>query len=337
MSLPRVAVVCSAHGFGHLTRQLAVGAELRRRGVEPVFFTAAPASVVEEDLPGARRVEIAVDVGIVQRDSLTEDPDATVGRLEQRCSDAAIDALAERLRAFDRVVIDIAPPALEAARRARVPAVAVGNFDWAWIYAHYPPLRGWSERFHEWQAGSDALALSPGPGLSGFATVTDVGLLARWRPPVRVTAGRSVVVCFGGFGLAGMEALLPRIPGVEWILAPPMPRLRRDDCRYVDGVPFPSLVSGADAVLTKPGYGIYGECAAAGTPIVWLDRGAFPEAPSIEAAMRARGDVKVPEVTPAAISDAVRTVLDRPRPSRIDAPAAGHVVERVLAGREPAA
>lgn len=323
----RVAVVCSAHGFGHVGRQLAVGAALRARGVEPTFFSAAPPAVLQEDLPGVAHVPWAVDVGIAQRDSLSEDPDATLARLQERCGDAAIDDLADALAGFDRVVVDVAPAGLEAARRAGVPALAVGNFDWAWIYRHYPVLRGWADRFAAWQAPHVGLALDPGPGLHGFARVEPFGLLGRSRPPARLPGeGPRVLVCFGGFGLDDVDAMLPRSVGVTWVLAQPMPELDRPDCAYVRNVPFPALVAGADAVLTKPGYGIYAECALAGTPIAWVDRGAFPEAPFLEAAMRARGDAKVAGTD---VGAAVRGVLGRPRPPRVASEAAARLAARI--------
>ena len=49
----RIAILCSAHGFGHLTRQLAIAESLIALGAEPVFFTAAPGAIVHEWLPGA--------------------------------------------------------------------------------------------------------------------------------------------------------------------------------------------------------------------------------------------------------------------------------------------
>ena len=44
------------------------------------------------------------------------------------------------LRALDAalVVADIPPLALAAARLAGVPAIALGNFTWDWIYRDYP-------------------------------------------------------------------------------------------------------------------------------------------------------------------------------------------------------
>lgn len=288
----KLALVASAHGFGHVTRLLAVAERLRERGVEPTLFTAAPRQLVEETLPGATVVAASVDVGLKQRDSLTEDPAGTAALLEHRASHAALDALAARLAGFDRVVCDTAPTALEAARRAGVDAVALGNFDWAWTYRHYPALHGWADRFAAWQRPHPGLSLWPGPGLVEFGTTEPAGLVGRTRPAHRV-AERAVLVSFGGLGLTDLDRLLPRIDGVTWVLAPPMAPLDRPDCAFVRGVPYPALVAGCDVVFTKPGYGILAECLLGGTGIVWADRGAFPEAPYLEAVLHARGDAKV--------------------------------------------
>lgn len=314
----RLAILCSAHGFGHLGRQLALGSFWETRGVEATWFTAVAPETVQQWLPSARIVPWAVDVGLFQPDSLREDVGQTLRLLEERCSERKMDALATRLREFDRVLVDIAPAGLEASRRAGRPALAVGNFDWAWIYRHYPEMGEWAERFAGWQAPHPALELWPGPGLSGFREVFPGGLLARrgagrWEG---LPGRRTVLVCFGGFGLREIDSWLPEIPGVTWVLAPPMPRLERPDCWYVDDVPFPALVAGVDAVFTKPGYGILGECLRAGTPIVWAKRGAFPEASSLETLLKERGDETVDE----GIARALELRWSRPGPEALDAP-----------------
>lgn len=305
----RIALVASAHGFGHLTRQCVLAETLRDRGHDVSLFTAGPADFVPT---GVRHVAWTVDVGLVQRDSLTEDVDATLPRLAQVCAEARIDALATELSAFDAVAVDTSPAAMEAGRRAGVPVTAVGSFDWAWIYAHYPALAAWTRRFVAWQAPVRAIELWPGPGMYGFFSVRRVGLLGRRMAPVRV-AERAAVVSFGGFGLDTLAAMLPEIPGLTWVFAAPMRAPARPDCVQVDDTPFPALVAGADVVLTKPGYGIFAEAARSGTPVVWLDRSGFPEAASLERALRARGDVKATSVAPAAIAAAIRQRLAAPR------------------------
>jgi hypothetical protein len=331
----KLALVASAHGFGHVTRQLAIAEELRGMGCEPTIFAAAPASLVAETLPDAQLVSATVDVGLVQQDSLTEDIEATRRLLAVRASDRAINALAERLSGFDRVVCDTAPTALEAARRAGVDALAVGNFDWAWIYRSYPELADWRQRFADWQAPHVGLELWPGPGLTGFSRVEQFGLVARHRPPHRV-GPLTCLVSFGGLGLNGVDGLLPRIPGLTWVTSSPMAPLDRLDSVHIDGVAYPALVAGADLVFTKPGYGILAECFHAGTGIVWARRGAFPEAASLEAAMAIRGDLPVgadpsdPATFRLALAHAVTTRLAAGRPSPHQADGAVIVARRLL-------
>ncbi len=313
----RIAILCSAHGFGHLARQLGVAEALLARGAAVQVWTAAPPEVVHDYLPGLEVVPATLDVGIVQSDSLTEDLPATARVLAERTAEDAIDGLADRLRGrYDAAIVDIAPAALEACRRAGLPAVAAGNFDWAWTYRHYPLLAPWAARLAAWQAPHHALQMRPGPDLTGFAGTTEVGVVGRYRPPRRPDGVRgsdkAVLVSFGGFGLHALDALLPRIPGVIWLLAAPMTPLDRPDCRFVTGISYPALVGAADAVLTKPGYGIFAETALAGTGVVFVRRPGFPEAASLEAAMLDRGDVAVRSLTAPAVAEALDALWSGP-------------------------
>ncbi len=56
--------------------------------------------------------------------------------------------------------------------------------------------------------------------------------------------------------------------------------------RYFDGpqpVAFTDLLTAADAVLTKPGYGTFVEAACNGTPVLYVPRGDWPEEAPIAA------------------------------------------------------
>jgi len=305
--------------------------ELLDRGHEVEVHTAAP-EVVRGDLPAARVVRARLDVGIVQSDALTEDEGATRVAAEEALRDVHVEALAEALGGLDLVIADIPALAFAAARRAGVPCVGVGNFDWAWIYGHYPRLAPLVPRLRALHGGAPVAVVTPAvPFAERGAPV--FGVLGRRRPAVRV-ADRSVLVSFGGLGLDGVDALLPRLDGVTWVLAPPMPPLDRPDVRHVPGLSYPSLVAGADLVLSKPGYGILAECMLAGTPLVWLDRGRFPEASVLEAAMWGRGDRKVGA---GGIGGAVRARLAEPRPAPVAADTAARVVDWALGHAGPRA
>jgi len=49
---------------------------------------------------------------------------------------------------------------------------------------------------------------------------------------------------------------------------------------------YPDVVAACEAVITKPGYGIVSDCLAHGTPIIYTDRGPFPEYPVLVETMR---------------------------------------------------
>ena len=212
--------------------------------------------------------------------------------------------------------------------------VAVGNFDWPWIYRHYPALADHADRLAAWQRPHPALFLTPGPGLSGFASVELLPVVGRLRPAAALPP-RTVLVSFGGFGLTVLRRLLPHIPGVTWATSPPMPDLARSDSIYPTA-PDPALVAGADAVLTKPGYGIYAECVLSGTPAVWVERGAFPEAPWITAPMKEAGGMAIgcgpqhPDFSHR-LANALEAVWSRPPPTPLPSTGARQAAERILA------
>jgi len=301
-----LAFVISAHGYGHASRQMEVIRTLLRRhdDARAVVLTAAPAAVFEDYLGREpdlfARVTLVphrADVGIVQRDGLVMDHDATPRALAAVWPDpeGAEAALALTLAAHRPAVViaDIPPVAFGAAARLGVPSLAIGNFDWAWIYGAYaeraPAFAPWARLCTRWQAQADlAVHLAPGPALTGFGRVVEGGLLARRllvdprgiRAELAVPTGhRAVLASFGGFGLVDAGRRIPPLPGITWILAEPMDDLARPDTRFARGIPYLALLAACDAVFTKPGYGIVSEAARQHTRLLYTDRGDFPEYP----------------------------------------------------------
>lgn len=298
--------VISAHGYGHASRQMEVLRVLlgRRPGLSATVFSAAPEAIFRDYLSGdaatSARVSVVpfrADVGLVQRDGLSMDHEATIRVLSERFGDpdrAEAELCAALAAHWPAVVIgDIPPVAFGAAHRLGVPSVAVGNFDWAWIYAHYaqrePAYAPFERLCRRWQAlASAAVHLSPGPPLTGFGRVVPAAPLARRLlvDPLGVRArldlppgDRAVLVSFGGFALDDPQRRIPRVPGVTWILAPPMEDLQRPDTRFVPHEPYLALIAACDAVFTKPGYGIVCEATRHRTRLLYTDRGDFPEYP----------------------------------------------------------
>lgn len=300
--------VITAHGYGHASRQMEVIRVLlgRRPALRVAVLAAAPEALFRDYLGAdptlSARVTVVpfrADVGLVQRDGLTVDHEATLHALAARWGDRGRhDSESELAAALAPlrpaiVVADVPPVAFGAARRLGVPSVGVGNFDWAWIYAHYaaqnPAFAPFERLCREWQSlATAAVHLAPGPPLTGFGDVVSAAPLARRllvdpravRDRLGLPAGeRAVLVSFGGFGLEDAGRRIPRVPGVTWILAPPMPDLGRADTRFVANEPYLALLAACDAVFTKPGYGIVCEATCHRTRLLYTDRLDFPEYP----------------------------------------------------------
>jgi len=280
----------SGHGLGHATRDAALIAALAARCPDWRFVvrTSAPAHIFElEGHPVGDVQPIETDTGVVQIDSLHLDEDETArraaafyGDFARRASDEA--AVLRRLRA--RLVLgDIPPLAFEAAARAGVPSVAIGNFTWDWIYAAYPSFpsiapgvidlvgRAYAQATH-------ALRL---PLHGGFETMCpvleDIPFIARRSTRGRDDARRLlgvpldrlvVLASFGGYDLAlPYEAMAS---SDDFTLLTPARGLAL-------GLRHQDLVAAADVVVSKPGYGIVSECLANETALLYTSRGRFAE------------------------------------------------------------
>jgi L-arabinokinase len=309
-----LAVYVSGHGFGHATRVGEVLRAVRERapGLPITVSSAAPAFLFEGVVPpplAVRRVEC--DVGLAQKDALVIDEQGTVASwrafMEGWEERVAGEAAWLRRSGARLVLADIPPLAFDAAARAGLPSIALGNFSWDWIYAHLAPrepaLALAAERCRESYGRAERLLRLPFRcDASAFREVVDLPLVVR-RPAVsRAEARRRlglddrplVLVSFGGVGLPGLQASAFAPLGDYQVVftgvgasGPAPPHLRRlaDAEVKARGLGYPDLVGAADVVLTKPGYGIVTDCIGAGVRLVYTDRGDFPEYPVMVAEM----------------------------------------------------
>ena len=259
--------------------------------------------------------ELACDTGVVQRDSLHLDEGRTIEAAARFM--AALDAMAEPEAAFLRqrgatmVVGDIPPLAFRAAHLARLPAVALGNFTWDWIYAAYrEAIAAWPDLVpgirRTYAHASLALRLPMWGGFEQWASpIIDVPFVARHsirsaeevRKAIGVPqANRMALASFGGLGITGLPLEpLGRLDGWSVVTtahaleagcaAPPGVRVLEGADIYRTGLRYEDLVRAADVVVTKPGYGIIAECLANDAAILYTDRGHFVEYDVLVAAM----------------------------------------------------
>ena len=295
-----IAAYITGHGFGHATRMAAVIGALAERlpQVAVSVISTAPEWLFQLNLSVPFRFRArALDVGVVQRDSIHLDAPGTLGAyahaLERQ--DALIEEEAAILQreSVDLVIADIPPAAFPIARRAGIPGVGIGNFSWDWIYADY--VRSRPAYGHLLQAIRDAYGQADlflrlpfhGP-CDAFPIVRDIPMVARRssrsRKEIRSRLGLSetrpvILLSFGGFDLAGLDFdAVERLDEYLFLStqSPPRP-VRNVRLAAPDGLRYEDLVAQADAVITKPGYGIVSDCLANRTPVLYTSRGEFAE------------------------------------------------------------
>lgn len=323
----------SGHGLGHSAREVEVLRHLPPE-VPLIVKTRAPERFWRTEL--ARPFTLiadSFDVGCVQKDAIEIDVPRTLAAFRE--IDAANRARANDEAAFLRdvgarvVVTDVASFPLTVAARMGIPALCVANFTWVEIYrafvAQEPGFAPIVAQLEEEYAQATTL-LEAGLSLPMpyFAATKNVGLAARAgksrREFVRellpnAAHGRRIALVYvSGWGLPISYPEIEKFDDWHFISldAPPVipanwtiiPR---------DALAHPDLVASVDAVISKPGYGIIGECLTAGTPFLYPPRPQFAEYFALDAALSAwEGGIRLTDADFIAVN--WRVYLDRVPP-----------------------
>ena len=285
----RIVFYISGHGFGHASRAIELINAIHAvdGGVQFVARTAIPDWLFMRARTAVDVQHITTDTGLIQIDSLRFDEPETVSQAAAfyGAFDERADAEARALKgaAADLVVGDIPPLAFAAAKRAGLPALAIGNFTWDWIYGVYPAFEAMAPHViptirAAYATVSRALRLPFHGGFEPMAAVTDdIPLIARrsHRDPAEtrrllaVPSGRPFVLAsFGAYG-APLPYDAIRASGEFTLLVV--------EQRPPHGLEYEDLVAAVDVVISKPGYGIVSECIANNTALLYTSRGQFIE------------------------------------------------------------
>lgn len=305
--MPRLRYYITGHGLGHASRSCQTLQALHRQAPTLALdvVTTAPTWFLERNLPpGTTRRIHRLDVGVCQADSLEMDLDATLTacrQLQDQAENLLRDEVASLRRdAVDLVVTDVAALPCLAASRADIPAVILSNFTWDWIYegflASHPgfaPTIRWQHQAY--RQATRVLRLPFAPPMDFGCPIQDLPLVARHgsRPPedlrrrLSIPPGQKLgLLSFGGFGLLGAD--LQTVGDLrDWtFLAEPDLAGQADNIHPLPtGWSYPDLVNAADAILTKPGYGIVAEAIAHQTAVLYTPRGNFREQPLLVAGL----------------------------------------------------
>lgn len=298
MSRPVLYVAITSHGFGHAVRAVSVAAATQALlpDLLPIFITKVPDWLIRSYFSGEfEQRDRALDIGVVQSDSIQMDLDATRQELDKlrEKEDKIIEEEATFIRDRDAklMIADIPALAGKIAKTAGIPCWSMSNFGWDFIY------RDWGEAFQalaDWfsdgYADSDrTFRLPMYEPMSAFPKITDVGLtggVPKWsaekiRETFNLTTPqeKTILLSFGGLGLHKIPyENLQYFTDWQFITfdrqAPDLPNLLKvadHNYRPLDFMP----VSGR--VVSKPGYSTFSEALRVGIPIVSLRRDNFAE------------------------------------------------------------
>ncbi len=298
----RIACFVTPHGFGHAARASAIMAALLR--LEPTLyfdiFTTVPQWFFDHTLAGHFDYHAyETDVGVVQTNSLTENLDETVRKLDDMLPfcPQCVGTLMIRLQQnqCDLVLCDIAPLGIAVAQAAGVPSVLIENFTWDWIYAGYvnksPGLQKHISYLKKVFAAADYLIQTKPLCNPRTADVT--------IPPISRSTKMSRAEVRQVLGIpVGAKVVLLTMGGTHWDYAF-LQQLQSQPETYfiipgaVDGAmeirdnlvllphssPFfhPDMINASDAVVGKVGYSTLAEVYRAGIPYGYVTRAQFVE------------------------------------------------------------
>ena len=216
----------------------------------------------------------------------------------------------------DLVVADIPYLSLAAAQKAGIPSVALCSLNWADILEHslLQVTSSESEHVAAQQAISPALAIAgaeivreirgiyqqanhfllpapsmPMPSLHNTLEIGPVctpGIKRRVALAVNTQTTNDVWFVLVGMGGMPFDLKLDHWPtqilgkSIHYIVADKVAQAATQPHIVAEsqtGLSYSELVASADLILTKPGYGMFAEAAAAGVPVLYVERRDWPE------------------------------------------------------------
>jgi hypothetical protein len=303
-NLSSILYYITGHGYGHAVRSSQVIKQLTQAspGLTVYVRSTAPRWLFRSRVFQSRQ---AIDVGIVQKDSLDVDLEGTLKACQALHRDLA-RLIAEETRFVKKhqvglILGDIPPVGFGIAARAAIPSVAIANFPWSRIYRGYSgtyagfiPLAEEMENFY--QQATLALTLPYPCGMDIFPRRESIPWITRTSSLTREQARKAfrlpqsaalVLLSFGGLGLERLPWRRLEELGDYFFVTTGEARETVKNMRFLPEAQrhYEDLVRAVDMVVTKPGYGIVADAMSHQVRILYTERGEFAEYPYLARAL----------------------------------------------------
>ncbi len=297
--MSHLVVSISGHGFGHVAQTAPIlnlllqrmpQLRLTVRSTVPLSHLRSRIHVPFGHLPSEG------DIGMVMSSALDVrgDESRAAYRAFHADWDARVEDEAHLLRDLgaDMVFSNVGYLPLAGAQRAGIANVALCSLNWADIYRHYCGNDAIAAQIRSCYANADAfLRTTPGmametlPNLVPAAPIAAVGNNRRDELNRHLKLSKEeklVLVSMGGIASRLPVERWPRIDGVRWLVQESW-QVTHADAIVLESLPmgFNDLLASCDVLLCKPGYGSFVEAACSGTPVLYVNRPDWPEAPDL--------------------------------------------------------
>jgi hypothetical protein len=353
MRNPHLVVSISGHGFGHVA-QTAPILNLLHEKIPQLRFTvrsAVPLSHLRSRIHAPfDHLPSEGDIGMVMSSAL--DICVEESRAAYRAFHAGWDArVAEEVRLLrelgaDMVLSNVGYLPLAGAQCAGIPNAALCSLNWADIYRHYCGDDAITAQIHDCYANADAfLRATPGmameylPNLVPVAPIAAIGANRRTELNQRIklsTGEKLVLVSLGGIASRLPIERWPHIEGVRWLVQQSW-QVEHPDAIALESLPmnFSDLLASSDALICKPGYGSFVEAACSGTPVLYVTRADWPEAPALIEWLQQYGlcrEVSRDAMESGDVAEVLEEIFNAPLPKPV-IPVGAHQVTEWLAGK----
>jgi UDP:flavonoid glycosyltransferase YjiC (YdhE family) len=297
--MAHLVVSITGHGFGHVAQTAPVLNLLHQRipGLRITVRSAVPLAHLRSRIHvPCTYLSSEGDIGMAMTSALDVSIEESRAAYQNFHADwdARVTEEARALRELgaDLVLSNVGYLPLAGAQRAGIPNAALCSLNWADIYRHYCGDDTIAVQIRDCYANADAflratpgMAMSDLPNLVPVAPIADVGHNRRdeLNRLLRLSGNEKLVlVSMGGIASRLPVERWPRIAGVRWLVQRSW-RVAHPDVIELESLPlsFGDLLASSDALLCKPGYGSFVEAACSGTPVLYVDRADWPEAPAL--------------------------------------------------------
>jgi hypothetical protein len=297
--LKHLVVSITGHGFGHVAQTAPIlnllyermpHLRLTVRSTVPPGHLRSRIKVPFEHLPSEG------DIGMVMSSALDvrlEDSRAAY-RAFHADWDARVAGEARRLHELkaDAVFSNVGYLPLAGAQRLGIPNAALCSLNWFDIYCHYAgneaiaaQILGCYANANGFLRATPGMAMESLPNLVPLAPIAAVGRDRRDELDRHLRLSKEeklVLVSMGGIASRLPMERWPRIDGVRWLVQASW-QVTHPDAIVLESLAmdFGDLLASCDVLLCKPGYGSFIEAACSGTPVLFVNRPDWPEAPAL--------------------------------------------------------